>query len=123
MTRVGITPPPVTITADDRRLKNGKPFPDPFLLAAKELGYDCKQCVVFEDSPSGIKAGVASGAIVVAVWYVHSVAQMRSGLINVNSTSHERSKIMNCGAHYVIDDMDKIRCTVVNDRLQFTIAP
>ncbi|KAI0697495.1 HAD-like domain-containing protein [Cerioporus squamosus] len=76
MTRVGITPPPVTITADDKRLKAGKPAPDPFLLAANELGFDASRCVVFEDSPSGIKAGVASGATVIAV-----------------CTSHERSKI------------------------------
>ena len=59
--------PKVTITADDPRLKKGKPAPDPFLLAASELGYDIKKCVVFEDSPSGIVAGVASGAVTIAV--------------------------------------------------------
>ena len=63
MTRVGITPPEVTITADDPRLKAGKPAPDPFLLAAECLGFDAKHCVVFEDSPSGIRAGVASGGM------------------------------------------------------------
>ena len=47
MTRVGITPPPVTITADDKRLKAGKPAPDPFLLAAKCLGFDASRGVVF----------------------------------------------------------------------------
>jgi len=96
MTRVGITPPPVTITADDKRLKAGKPAPDPFLLAAECLGFDAKKCVVFEDSPSGIKAGVASGATVVAV-----------------CTSHDRSKIENCGAHYIVENMDKVHCEPV----------
>ncbi|KAH9480865.1 putative phosphatase HAD1 [Psilocybe cubensis] len=106
MKRVGIVPPPVTITADDKRLKAGKPAPDPFLLAAECLGYDPKRCVVFEDSPSGIKAGVASGATVVAV-----------------CTSHERSKIENCGAHYIIEDMESISCHVGDDdRLVFTIT-
>jgi len=108
MTRVGITPPPVTITADDKRLKAGKPAPDPFLLAAKCLGYDAKKCVVFEDSPSGIRAGVASGATVIAV-----------------CTSHERSKIENCGAHYLVDNMEKVRCETVGEgadlKLKFTI--
>ncbi|RPD75703.1 HAD-like protein [Lentinus tigrinus ALCF2SS1-7] len=80
MTRVGISPPPVTITADDKRLKAGKPASDPFLLAAKELGFDARRCVVFKDSPSGIKAGVASGATVIAV-----------------CMSLERSKIESCG--------------------------
>ena len=104
MTRVGITPPRVTITADDKRLKNGKPFPDPFLLAAKELGFDAKKCIVCEDSPSGIRAGVASGATVIAV-----------------CTSHERSKIENCGAHFIVDNMSKVACFSEGDRLRFTI--
>ncbi|KAI0763643.1 HAD-like protein [Trametes elegans] len=110
MTRVGITPPEVTITADDKRLKAGKPAPDPFLLAAKELGFDAKRCVVFEDSPSGIRAGVASGATVIAV-----------------CTSHERSKIENCGAHYIVDTMEQIEITPEGEgenlRLKFTIKP
>lgn len=106
MTRVGITPPPVTITADDPRLKAGKPAPDPFLLAAKCLGFSADKCLVFEDSPSGIRAGVASGAIVVAL-----------------CTSHERAKIENCGAHYLIDDMEQIICSPLKDgRLRFDIA-
>jgi len=105
MTRVGITPPEVTITADDRRLKKGKPFPDPFLLAAECLGYDAKKCVVFEDSPSGIRAGVASGATVIAV-----------------CTSHERSKIENCGAHYIVENMEKVQCNVVGEKLEFTVT-
>jgi beta-phosphoglucomutase-like phosphatase (HAD superfamily) len=71
LSRVGIEPPEVTITADDKRLKRGKPFPDPFILAAECLGYDVKRCLVVEDSPSGIKAGVASGATVIAVATSH----------------------------------------------------
>jgi beta-phosphoglucomutase-like phosphatase (HAD superfamily) len=108
MTRVGITPPPVTITADDKRLKAGKPAPDPFLLAADCLGFDARRCVVFEDSPSGIRAGVASGAIVIAV-----------------CTSHEREQIENCGAHYIVDNMSKVKCEPIGEgmdmRLKFSI--
>lgn len=106
MKRVGIVPPPVTITADDKRLKAGKPAPDPFLLAADCLGYDAKNCVVFEDSPSGIRAGVASGATVIAV-----------------CTSHDRSQIENCGAHYIVDNMDSIICRFDEEkqRLEFSV--
>ncbi|KAH8106686.1 HAD-like protein [Phellopilus nigrolimitatus] len=108
MTRVGITPPPVTITADDKRLKAGKPAPDPFLLAASCLGFDAKHCVVFEDSPSGIRAGVASGATVIAV-----------------CTSHERAKIEGCGAHFVVEDMRSVQCRTEGEgegmRLVFTV--
>lgn len=60
--RVGIELPPVVITADHKELKRGKPFPDPFILAAEKMGYDVNRCLVVEDSPSGIKAGIASGA-------------------------------------------------------------
>ncbi|KAF9002930.1 HAD-like domain-containing protein [Cyathus striatus] len=105
MTRVGITPPPVTITADDKRLKAGKPASDPFLLAAKCLGFEASKCVVFEDSPSGIRAGVASGATVIAL-----------------CTSHERSKIDNCGAHYIVENMDCVKCELDSNQLRFTVS-
>ena len=44
-----------------------KPFPDPYLLAAERIGVDPAHCVVLEDSHTGVAAGVASGALVVAV--------------------------------------------------------
>jgi len=44
-----------------------KPFPDPYLLAAERMGVDAAHCVVLEDSHTGVAAGVASGALVVAV--------------------------------------------------------
>ena len=44
-----------------------KPFPDPYLHAAKLMGVDISRCVIFEDSGTGITAAVASGAFVIAV--------------------------------------------------------
>lgn len=41
--------------------ERGKPHPDPFLLAAKNLGVAPETCVVFEDSPTGIEAAKAAG--------------------------------------------------------------
>lgn len=38
----------------------GKPDPMPYLSAAERLGADPASCTVFEDSPSGIRAGVAA---------------------------------------------------------------
>lgn len=42
-------------------VENGKPAPDIFLLAAKRLGANTKDCYVLEDSPNGVKSAVAAG--------------------------------------------------------------
>ena len=49
------------------RIKQGKPAPDIFLLAAKRLGVEPKECLVFEDAPSGTEAAIAAGMSVVVV--------------------------------------------------------
>jgi HAD hydrolase, family IA, variant 3 len=53
--------------ASGAEVENGKPAPDVFLLAAKRLGVDPKDCLILEDSKAGIKAGKASGAMVFMV--------------------------------------------------------
>ena len=47
--------------------EKGKPYPDPFLFAAKELNISPQDCLVFEDAPSGIEAAQRSGMKVVQV--------------------------------------------------------
>lgn len=49
-----------------------KPAPDTFLLAAKMLGVDPADCIVFEDSLAGIDAAVNAGMPVVAVGGIRS---------------------------------------------------
>ena len=53
--------------ASGAEVENGKPAPDVFLLAAKRLGVDAKDCLILEDSKAGVKAGKASGAMVFMV--------------------------------------------------------
>ena len=45
----------------------GKPFPDSFIAAAEHFGVPRSQCVVFEDSPAGIKAAKNAGMFCVAL--------------------------------------------------------
>ncbi len=71
----------------------GKPHPEPYLLGAQRLGFAAEDCVVFEDAPSGVQAGVAAAARVVGVlgttpaqtllengasWLVPSLAAVRA---------------------------------------------
>lgn len=53
------------ITAD--LISKSKPDPEGYILAARKLGCDTKNCFVFEDSYQGVKAGRNSGAFVVGV--------------------------------------------------------
>jgi HAD superfamily hydrolase (TIGR01509 family) len=53
------------VTGDE--VRNGKPAPDIFLLAAERLRADPSQCVVVEDSLAGVSAGRAAGMTVYAV--------------------------------------------------------
>jgi HAD superfamily hydrolase (TIGR01509 family) len=45
----------------------GKPFPDLFLHAAETMGVSPPGCVVVEDTPLGVRAGVAAGMRVLAL--------------------------------------------------------
>ncbi|MEV8219549.1 HAD family phosphatase [Microbacterium sp. NPDC077391] len=47
-----------------------KPFPDPYLAAAAQLGIDIVDTVVIEDSPTGVAAGAASGAVTLGVPHI-----------------------------------------------------
>ena len=51
----------------DSLIETGKPAPDIYLTAAKELGLPPQQCAAFEDSPNGIKAAHAAGCFAVMI--------------------------------------------------------
>jgi beta-phosphoglucomutase-like phosphatase (HAD superfamily) len=55
----------VVVGRDD--VRKVKPDPELFLLAASRLGRDPGGCVVFEDSPNGMRAALAAGMRCVAV--------------------------------------------------------
>lgn len=48
------------------QVSRGKPFPDLFLFAASQMGWEPSECVVVEDSAAGIEAGLSAGMHVIA---------------------------------------------------------
>jgi sugar-phosphatase len=84
LAQAGLPVPPRLVTAD--QVTWGKPHPEPFLAGAALLGIAPAECVVFEDSSSGTKAGRAAGCIVIATTFSHSAEELDS-------------------AHYLIEDV------------------
>lgn len=66
----GITRPDVIVSGDD--VQNGKPHPDCFLLGARKLGFEAKDCLVFEDAVAGILSGEGAGASIMVITATHS---------------------------------------------------
>ncbi len=59
------------VLGNDPAVKHSKPAPDSFLVAAQRLNADPAHCLVFEDSPAGVKAGKQAGMSVIAVPAAH----------------------------------------------------
>ncbi len=79
------------LTANE--VKRGKPAPDVFLAVAEKIGVDPAHCLVFEDIPQGIRAGLAAGMKVCAVSDEYSRAQ-----------EAEKRRL----AHYYIDSYEQV---------------
>ncbi|MER7184162.1 HAD family hydrolase [Streptomyces hyaluromycini] len=75
---VGIRPKTL-VCADD--ITRGKPDPEPYLLAARQLGVDPAHCVVFEDAPAGLQAGRAAGMTTVALATTHQAHELAADLV------------------------------------------
>jgi HAD superfamily hydrolase (TIGR01509 family) len=65
LVHIGVDSFDVTVSGDD--VSRTKPDPEPYLKAIAALGAEPGRCVVLEDSPNGIAAGLAAGCHVVAV--------------------------------------------------------
>ena len=72
--RAGLPVPGVLVCAED--VTRGKPSPDAYLLAARDLGVLPSDCLVIEDAPAGIHAARAAGMTVVALTTTHRADQL-----------------------------------------------
>jgi sugar-phosphatase len=88
----GVPVPKRLITAD--HVTNGKPHPEPYLRGAEVLGIPAADCVVFEDSASGTKAGRSAGCTVIGTTFSHSIEELSA-------------------AHYIVTDLTGITVEIL----------
>jgi sugar-phosphatase len=99
MVAAGIPEPEVMVTAED--VSAGKPDPAGYRLAAKRLGVEATQCLIFEDAAVGIQAAEAAGADLVIITETHehpiqtahaTLAGYQSVTLSVDPDHHLRLK-------------------------------
>ncbi len=65
-----------TTILDQSDVEHGKPDPEIYLKVADRLGFPPQQCIVFEDSLSGVESAQRAGAKVVGVATTHSYEEL-----------------------------------------------
>ena len=96
----------IVVTTDDGRIKAGKHAPDIFILSAKELGLEPSECIVFEDSSSGVQTALSAGvSIVVAVMEERQRNTLKGLVYDKN-----KSKLV------VLDSMDQFDFSVIKSK-------
>lgn len=82
--------PRCIVVAED--VEKGKPHPDAYLLGRRRLGLaENSHMIVFEDAPSGVRAGKAAGFDVVGLTTTHTVEQVRAA-----------------GADWIVEDLSSV---------------
>jgi HAD superfamily hydrolase (TIGR01509 family) len=74
------------------KVARGKPYPDIFLHAAAEIGVRSADCIVIEDSTSGVIAGRAAGSTVIGLL---AAGHIRDG---------HAATLKEAGAHHIAAD-------------------
>lgn len=64
------------VILDESFVLNGKPDPEIYLKSAEALGYRPQDCIVIEDSLSGLEAGKRAGARVIAISTTHTASEL-----------------------------------------------
>lgn len=83
----------ITISADE--VKKGKPDPEPYLITCDLLKLNPKECVVIEDSKSGVLSSKAAGCSCIGV-----------------TTTHNKSDLE--GADRITDSFNKVEALITN---------
>ncbi|MFN3840661.1 MAG: HAD family hydrolase [Cyclobacteriaceae bacterium] len=72
---------------DERSVTHGKPHPEIYLKTANALGLPGNQCVVIEDSLSGVASAKAAGCRVIGITTTHTPEELQETDLAVNNFS------------------------------------
>lgn len=98
----GIPVPGRLVSADN--VHEGKPSPAPYLAGAELLGVAPADCVVFEDSASGVASGRAAGCTVIATTFSHRSEHLED-------------------ADYIVPDLTGIAVQIAGDAIELRFLP
>ncbi|MEO6806734.1 MAG: HAD-IA family hydrolase [Edaphobacter sp.] len=98
----GLPLPERVISGD--MVERGKPDPEPYRRGAELLGFRPEECVVVEDAPSGVGAGVAAGCRVLGVLGTHSAEEL-------------------CNADWVVGSLEGLAATAKVDGMELRFMP
>jgi sugar-phosphatase len=96
-------PVPARFVSGDMVVR-GKPDPEPYRRGAELLGFAPAECVVVEDAPSGVGAGVAAGCRVLGVLGTHPAEKLRA-------------------ATWIARSLEEVEVTVKADGLELRFTP
>ncbi len=85
-------PVPARLISGDM-VERGKPDPEPYRRGAEMLGLKPEDCIVVEDAPSGVGAGVAAGSRVLGVLGTHEAEELQAARWIVASLEHIKVKV------------------------------
>ena len=85
-------------------VSEGKPHPAPYLAGAALLGLAPEDCVVFEDSGSGVNSGRAAGSTVIATCFAHQSQDLSP-------------------ADYVVQDLSGVHATAEGQGIVLRFTP
>lgn len=91
-------PVPQRIISGDM-VERGKPDPEPYRRGAELLGLAPADCVVVEDAPSGVGAGIAAGCRVLGVLGTHEVSEL-------------------CEATWIAESLNAVEVRLMSDGLE-----
>jgi mannitol-1-/sugar-/sorbitol-6-phosphatase len=98
----GLPIPERIISAD--MVERGKPDPEPYRRGAELLGLRPEDCLVVEDAPSGVGAGLAAGSRVLGVVGTHTAEDLD-------------------GAEWIVGSLEGLKVTVVAEGLELRFTP